>query len=60
MKAQFTRKRDWHEVVHEMSPDSKPDKSVWPNGPSMDGIRPVMSQEEFEKRRKKALETPLP
>jgi hypothetical protein len=52
--------KGWRQVIEKPFPDFKSDPKVWPKGPSMDGIRPVMSQEEFEKRRAKVMATPLP
>jgi len=52
--------KGWRKVIEESFPDFKPDRSVWPNGPSMDGIRPVFTEEEFQKRRAKIMKTPLP
>lgn len=58
MKA--TQPRGWRAVIEEPFPDFKPNPKVWPKGPTMDGIRTVFTQEQFEARRKKALKTPLP
>lgn len=58
MKA--TQPRGWRAVIEEPLPDFKADPKVWPKGPSMDGIRTVFTQEEFEKRREKVMATPLP